>query len=79
MNTEIDITCDRCGKTVHGLIIQEEGMPKITGGFYDVTNDFGWGQFRRGNWEENVCDICMWSDPRFLAEYPGPNRKIPQL
>jgi len=58
MNTEVFITCDRCGKTVHGVIIEEEGLPKITGGFYDVTPPSYWGMFAFQG-EQTVCDACM--------------------
>ena len=76
MNTEIDIKCDRCGKIVHGVIIvPASNMPKITGGFYDVTEGI-WQQFAKEG-EQNVCDRCIWEDPEFIKLYPV-NRKIPQ-
>jgi hypothetical protein len=77
MNQEIDIVCDRCGSNVHGVIIQEENVPKMTGGFYDVTAADGWHEFAREG-EQNICDLCMWQDPQFLAKYPE-NPKIPHL
>jgi len=79
MNTEIDIICDRCGKTIHGIVLQPTpDTPKLTGGFYDVTEGNGWHEFARSLLEQNVCDRCMWADPKFLEKYPGTNRKIPQ-
>lgn len=77
MINDIDIICDRCGKTVHGILIEASaGIPKITGGFYDVADPSVWGEFALTLLEKSVCDECMWADPRFLERYPG-NRKVP--
>lgn len=59
---EITITCDRCGKVVHGL--QEETW---TSGFYDVTKG-AWNEFARWE-EERICDACMFSDPKYKKMY----------
>jgi len=76
MINEIEIICDRCGKTVHGIVIEASaGIPKVTGGFYDVANPSVWGEFALTPLETSVCDQCMWADPRFLIRYPG-NRKF---
>lgn len=78
MINEIEIICDRCGKTVQGILIEaSSGIPKITGGFYDVAPPSVWGEFSLTPSEQTVCDLCMWSDERFLQKYPG-NRKFPQ-
>lgn len=66
MSDEVDIICDRCGKTVRGIIV-ETHAGTMTGGFYDMG---GWKEFSRGDQEKNVCDLCMWSDPKFLEIYP---------
>ena len=76
MNTEVILICDRCGETIDGIIIQDAGMPKLTGGFYDVSEGC-WHEYARGDYEQNVCDRCMWEDPKFIEKYPV-NRKIPQ-
>ncbi len=76
MKKELDITCDRCGGTIHGVIIEMTGLPKITGGFYDVSEG-GWHEFALDENERTVCDFCMWSDPLFSAKYPR-NEKLPQ-
>jgi len=65
---DIRITCDRCGKVVHGLI--DEGNPKMTGGFYDVTEGT-WSQFARWE-EEKVCDDCMHSCPKYKKIHHTP-------
>jgi len=67
MNDEIEIICDRCGKTIKGMVFHEPDGLKITGGFYDMK---GWKEFARGDSEESVCDLCMWDDPKFLEVYP---------
>ena len=77
MTNNIEIICDRCGKTVHGIVMEAaEGLPKITGGFYDVAAPSVWGEFALSEDEKNVCDGCMWENPAFIAKYPI-NRKVP--
>lgn len=63
----ITITCDRCGKLVHGTIDEANGVPTITGGYYDVTSG-SWGEFARWE-EERVCDACMHADPKYFRRY----------
>jgi hypothetical protein len=63
---EITITCDRCGKVVHG-IEEVTNVGKYTGGFYDVSEGY-WSEFAR--WEESlVCDQCMHSCPKYRKIY----------
>lgn len=58
----ISVICDRCGKTVKGIIV-----PGIaTSGFYDTTGS--WAKYADPH-EKIVCDACMWSDPRYQADY----------
>lgn len=64
---EITITCDRCGKVVHGGIDETLG---ITAGFYDVSGT-AWGQYARWE-EERVCDDCMHADPKYKKTYSIP-------
>lgn len=77
MNTHVEIICDRCEKTIHGVVIEDPRFPKVTGGFYDVTEGSSWHEFARSSLEWSVCDRCMWEDPKFQEKYPGPNKKIP--
>lgn len=68
MINEIEIVCDRCEKTVNGIVIEASaGIPKVTGGFYDVTGT-GWNEFAREG-EQMVCDSCMWCDPKYVERY----------
>jgi len=65
--SEITITCDRCGKVVHGLIDTLPDGTTITGGFYDVTGG-NWSEFARWE-EERICDQCMFNDPKYKKRY----------
>jgi len=60
----ITITCDRCGKVVNGIFDDTLGRV-ITGGYYDVSDGY-WKQFARWE-EENICDDCMHSDPKYSS------------
>lgn len=66
---EITLTCDRCGKVIHGGI-DEFVLDKtitVTAGYYDVREGF-WSNFKR--WEEEfVCDDCMHSCPKYRKIY----------
>jgi hypothetical protein len=63
---EVTVTCDRCGKVVHGGI--DEWMGKtITAGYYDVSEGY-WSKYKRWE-EEKICDECMQNDPRYKATY----------
>jgi hypothetical protein len=59
------IICDRCGDLIDGFRGEH-----ATAGFYDTTGDSWWSKFSNPG-EQNVCDACMWADPRYIAEY-GP-------
>lgn len=61
---DVTISCDRCGKLVHGTIDEQTGT---TGGFYDVSKGT-WFEFARWE-EERVCDSCMHSDPKYFRRY----------
>ena len=63
---EVNITCDRCGKVVHGLE-SESSLGKFTVGFYYVTEGY-WSIFKRWE-EEKVCDACMQSCPKYKKLY----------
>lgn len=64
---ETTITCDRCGKIVHGGIDESNLENTMTAGYYIV--EVGcWGRFKR--WEEiRICDLCMFSDPKYQEIY----------
>lgn len=61
----ITIICDRCKKEIQGFKISGE----VTGGYYEV-GPLGnvWGKFSNPG-ERNVCDNCMWTDPRYVVAY----------
>jgi len=63
---EVTITCDRCGRLVHG-IEDETSLGKYTGGFYDVSEG-QWAEFARWE-EEKVCDDCMHACPKYRKIY----------
>ena len=64
--TDITIQCDRCGRLVKGQIDAYDNQT-ITAGFYDVSRGY-WSQYARWE-EENVCDHCMHTCPKYLATY----------
>lgn len=59
---EVTITCDRCGKVVHGGISED-----FTAGFYNVSEGY-WSQYARWE-EERICDDCMFKDPKYKKIY----------
>ncbi len=63
---EVTITCDRCGRVVHGLE-DKTSLGTFTAGFYDVTAGY-WSAFARWE-EEKVCDDCMQSCPKYKKLY----------
>lgn len=68
---EVQITCDRCGKVVNGIIdICKSTGVVITGGYYLVAEG-NWKEFQRDD-EEYVCDDCMHVDPEYKKLYPLP-------
>ena len=73
MKTNIELKCDRCGHTIHGMVIEaDEKTPRTTAGFYDVSEGSCWNEFSHDRSEQNVCDFCMWDDEQFQAQYPTP-------
>ena len=58
----VDVICDRCGRTVHGLEVKGYG----TGGFYRAGGD--WEKYMREG-EEIICDDCMHHEPKYRAAY----------
>ena len=66
--TDILVYCDRCKAQVQGAFRTNTA----TAGFYDVTPGLHgtnqWTQYAREG-ERNVCDECMWSDPRYIVEH----------
>ena len=62
----ITVTCDRCGKVVHGMV-DETPVGIVTGGFYNVSEGY-WSQFARWE-EERVCDECMHSCSKYKKVY----------
>lgn len=68
------VTCDRCGTNIEGLLtLDYAGACKnptvqATGGFYLVQNPM-WAKYANAD-EAVVCDLCMWRDERYLADYP---------
>ena len=65
------MVCDRCKKSFYGYV-----SGQFTAGFY-ARSPMGGGWEKLMFPEENiVCDICMQSDPRYLAIYgPVPKRE----
>lgn len=64
----IQITCDRCGKLVEGLFDVCKDTGAITTGGYYIVSEGNWRKFQRWE-EENVCDECMHSDPKYKKLY----------
>ena len=57
---KIQVICDRCKQIVEGLRGEE-----FTAGFYDMAK---WEDYRREN-EQNVCNPCMYADPKYVAHW----------
>lgn len=65
-------TCDRCHKDiVDGAEYPPlDGKLGFTAGFYRIAHDGeGWGKYTNPG-ERVICDACMWSDERYLKDYP---------
>lgn len=62
----VEFTCDRCGETKQGML-----LPEGTAGFYATDEELGWSKYANEG-EEIICDACMQSDERYLADYPAP-------
>lgn len=54
--------CSRCKKRIEGFCPPCGGM---TAGYYVAA---GWRKYVNPG-EVYVCDACMWSDPRYVADY----------
>ena len=67
----ITVTCDRCGREVNGL--EGDGG---TAGFYRVAEGI-WSKYANEG-EAVLCDACMQSDPRYLADYPPVSQPAPE-
>jgi len=64
----IQITCDRCGKSVNGFIsVTPKDGVIVTNGYYIVAEG-NWKEFQQDD-EEYVCDDCMHSDPQYKKLY----------
>ena len=61
----VTIICSRCGKVVDGLVSARYG----TGGYYPVETGI-WAKYADVG-ETELCDECMWADPRYQKDYPG--------
>lgn len=59
----ITVICDRCGASIDGMRGEF-----ATAGFYDTTGQSWWSKYAKPG-ERVVCDTCMWSDPRYRADY----------
>lgn len=55
-----NVTCDRCLLFIPDTVIS----PDMTGGFYQVSGS----EYDRGQ-EAQVCDACMFKDPRYISVY----------
>ena len=60
----VTVVCDRCGRTVEGW--RESEPIGMTAGYYNV--ETSWTKYANPG-EKNVCDQCMWEDPRYQADY----------
>jgi hypothetical protein len=67
----ITVTCDRCGREVIGM--EGDGG---TAGFYRVAEGI-WSKYANEG-EAILCDACMQSDPRYLADYPPVVPPVPE-
>ena len=60
----VTVICDRCKQQVAGIKTET-----ATGGFYAVGKPGSqWGRYANPG-EFILCDACVGSDPRYLAEY----------
>lgn len=61
------LKCDRCKEHKPGEVYEGTSC-----GFYVVSEMPGecnyWANFARSG-ERLICDACMWSDPRYVAEF----------
>jgi hypothetical protein len=70
--TTIHVYCDRCNKHIGGAFTSRRDTGYFTAGYYDVTPGMHgknqWARYARDG-ERNVCDACMWADPKYIAEH----------
>lgn len=68
---KITITCDRCGKIVNVTIGICSGTGAvITEGYY-IVDEGNWQEFQRDD-EEQICNDCMHSDPKYQSLFKIP-------
>lgn len=67
MNIPTTITCDRCKSVVNGFRNNAIKSIIVTSGYYQV--DKGYWQNYGNAGEINVCDACMFIDPRYMKTY----------
>ena len=70
MSALTTMTCDRCRLPFKGFVVDS-----FTAGFYARgPSGTGWEKWMSSE-EKIVCDLCMQTDPRYVAVYgPLPNR-----
>jgi hypothetical protein len=61
------ITCDRCKSTVDGILDDSFKSIIMTAGYYVVSTGYWKGYGNAG--EVNICDKCMFADPRYIKRY----------
>lgn len=66
INKQLEVTCDRCGQPVLDATTISLG----TGNYYSVAPGSYWAEFSRTG-ERDVCDKCMWADPKYQEMYDG--------
>ena len=57
--------CSRCTKPIRDFEPPKEG--EMTAGYY-VAAATNWKKYANHG-EVYICDACMWSDPRYIADY----------
>jgi hypothetical protein len=61
------IICDRCHSTVDGILDDSFKSIIMTAGYYQV--DQGYWRNYGNEGEVNICDACMFADPRYIKRY----------
>ena len=67
MNIPTTITCDRCKSTINGFRDESIKSVAFTAGYYEVGKGY-WKRYGNAG-EINICDACMFSDPRYMKTY----------
>ena len=62
---EIKVKCDRCKKIIDGGF-DDHPRYGYTAGYYIKASS--WGKFMAKG-ERNICDECMFKDPRYIKIY----------